>query len=199
MNKVDFKALLVSTHENICRLTAGKGEEYSSSDDQLASFKRYGVRAGLHPLKVWSVLYCKHADSIDSFVKRASKTGSMYFGTSEPIEGRIDDAILYLILLKALIKDSSVMTKGATISAAEAQKGWAGPAFIDEDEFKAPVPVVKTPPPAYYPKVEGGSSVTAKPPHHAIEIEKTPVGLRIDYSGISNPLVSNETPPVRET
>lgn len=188
MNKVDFKALLVSTHENICRLTAGKGEEYSSSDDQLASFKRYGVRAGLHPLKVWSVLYCKHADSIDSFVKRASKTGSMYFGTSEPIEGRIDDAILYLILLKALIKDSSVMTKGATISAAEAQKGWAGPAFIDEDEFKVPVPQPAAPFPFPFPP----------PPPPPPPPLPPSVGLRIDYSGISNPLVSNETPPKRE-
>lgn len=109
MDRNSFLDVVEKTFVEIRRLTATKGVEYSRSDDQLANFKRTGEDTSLHPVKVWQVFFNKHLDAIKHFTNRAGTIGSMYYGTSEPIEGRIDDAILYLILLKALIHDGRVI------------------------------------------------------------------------------------------
>lgn len=99
MNGSDFRQLLDETSDRLRELTTSKGVEYSNSDDQLANFKRLSQRLGLTPEAVILVYLTKHLDAIDSFVR----TGRVH---SEPITGRIDDAILYLVLLKAQIAES---------------------------------------------------------------------------------------------
>lgn len=99
MNGSDFRQLLDDTSTRLRELTASKGIEYANSDDQLANFKRLSQRLGLSPEAVILVYLAKHLDAIDSFVR----TGRVH---SEPIVGRIDDAILYLVLLKAQIAES---------------------------------------------------------------------------------------------
>lgn len=104
MRKDRFQQLIASTFTAIRDLTATKGQEYSNTAaqhdaDQHANFKRLAAELGLTPEKVLSVYLTKHLDSIKSFIR----TGAVL---SEPIEGRIDDAILYLILLKGLVADS---------------------------------------------------------------------------------------------
>lgn len=111
MDKDTFTGIIDGTFNEIRRLTATKGAEYSRSDDQLANFKRTGEDTSLHPVKVWQVFFNKHLDAIKHYTNRAGTPGSVIFGTSEPIEGRIDDAILYLILLKALIRDGSAINQ----------------------------------------------------------------------------------------
>lgn len=104
MNGSDFRQLLVSTHEQLLSLTNSKGAEYAHSEDQLANFKRLGAELGLHPTTVLKVYLQKHLDAITAYV-RARQAGDLPI-ESEPIDGRIDDAILYLILLKGLIHDT---------------------------------------------------------------------------------------------
>src|SRR5690606_34800971 len=91
-----FIEIVEQTFERIRELTASKGEEYSRDEDQLANFKRGAKDADISPRQVWVVFFNKHIDAIKTWV-RDGKEGS------EPIEGRIDDAILYLILLKAIV------------------------------------------------------------------------------------------------
>ena len=98
MTKSDYQKLMDETFVKIRAITASKGEEYSNSGDQLANFKRGAERTGLRPQHVWSVLFYKHLDAIDHYVR----TGSVL---SEDLDGRIDDAIHYLLLLKALYHD----------------------------------------------------------------------------------------------
>jgi uncharacterized protein (DUF849 family) len=102
VNGSDFLQLIDSTAEQLQRLTATKGAEYANSENQLANFKRLGKRLGLKPEAVILVYLTKHLDAIDSYVR----TGRVH---SEPIEGRIDDAILYLILLKASIREADLL------------------------------------------------------------------------------------------
>lgn len=101
MKKDEFKLLLAATFEQLNRLTDTKGEEYSGDDDQLANFKRLAEATLLYPEQAWLVLFTKHIDAIRSYC-RTRKT------LSEPIGGRIDDAILYLVLLKGLVHDYRV-------------------------------------------------------------------------------------------
>jgi len=98
MNHQEFQALLAHQAEVLQKITATKGAEYSNDEDQLANFKRLAAELGLPDIKVCLVYLTKHLDAIKSYAKRGEVM-------SEPIEGRIDDAILYLILLKGLIRD----------------------------------------------------------------------------------------------
>jgi hypothetical protein len=100
VNRQEFTKIIEDTFESIKTLNVTKGEEYSGEDDALANFKRTGKAQDLLPMKVWAVFASKHYDAINSFI-RNGKT------LSEPIEGRIDDLIMYLLLLKGLIADEA--------------------------------------------------------------------------------------------
>lgn len=99
MDKNRFISLIEETMANVMQLTATKGEEYSRDDDQLANFKRAAKEAMISPNQAWVVFFNKHIDSIKTHA--ANPLVQM----SEPINGRIDDAILYLLLYKAIVED----------------------------------------------------------------------------------------------
>jgi hypothetical protein len=61
----------------------------------LANFKRGAVDAGVTPEQVWVVFFNKHLDAIKYYCRHGKVL-------SESLDERIDDAILYLLLLKAL-------------------------------------------------------------------------------------------------
>jgi len=98
MHKIEFRCLIDSVYLSLIDLTTTKGEEYSRDADQLANFKRQAEELCMTPEKVLMVYLNKHLDAIKSFVK----TGKIH---SEPIQGRIQDAILYLILLQAIVEE----------------------------------------------------------------------------------------------
>ena len=114
MNRAELDSIITSTFETIVGLSGSKGEEYSNSADALANFKRNGERIGLDPLQIWHVYASKHYDSICTFIKDIA-TGKVR-NTSEPIEGRIDDLILYLIILKGLKQDKENESKPKAIN-----------------------------------------------------------------------------------
>lgn len=98
--KQQFQEIMEDTFETLRELTATKGEEYSGNQDQLANFRRSANDAGITPAKAWLVFFNKHIDAIKFHVK------NLAVRLSEPIEGRIDDAILYLLLYKAYVIES---------------------------------------------------------------------------------------------
>lgn len=100
MNAAQFEQILQDTYDTLLQLTRTKGAEYAHDADQLANFKRLSDRLGMPAEAILMVYLTKHLDSIESFIREPQK------GLSEPIDARIDDAILYLCLLKALIHDS---------------------------------------------------------------------------------------------
>lgn len=100
MTPAEFKQILIATLDRLIELTDSKGAEYAHSSDQLANFKRLSSRLSLTPEQILIVYLTKHLDAIENYVRNP------WQDLSEPIEGRIDDAILYLCLLKALIRDS---------------------------------------------------------------------------------------------
>jgi hypothetical protein len=89
-------AILSKQNQSLIDLTNTKGEEYSRTLDQLANFKRQADELGVGPITILMVYLNKHLDAI----KHHARHG---ITLSEPIEGRIDDAILYLTLYKALV------------------------------------------------------------------------------------------------
>lgn len=99
MNKEDFEKLRDEIFDKCQKLTKKKGEDYTKGNiDVLSNFKE-GDFLGLNPYQTLGVYMKKHIDAIYNYIKTAGEH------ESEPIDTRIQDAINYLIFLKALIED----------------------------------------------------------------------------------------------
>ncbi|MDR3427797.1 hypothetical protein [Silvimonas sp.] len=96
-----YKNLLDQTVTEIVRLSKLKGGEYAGDTDRLANFRRNGEQLDLPMEKCWAVYYNKHHDAVMQYIRDLS-TGK---GRQrlEPLGGRIDDMIVYLILFKAML------------------------------------------------------------------------------------------------
>jgi hypothetical protein len=95
-----------------------KGPEYANSEDRLGNFKRTASRQGTLPVTVLHTYLTKHLDSIDRFVTVWNKKGldAAVALSSEPIEGRLHDAVNYLVLLGALISEERTAMKGTSLT-----------------------------------------------------------------------------------
>lgn len=79
-----------------------KGRDYAGTDHQPdvnANFKRAAARWGVPVLAAWGVYFGKHIDAIETYVRTGGQA------ESEPILGRITDAVNYLFILLALLED----------------------------------------------------------------------------------------------
>lgn len=75
-----------------------KGVDYASKEDSLANFKRNATALGLTKYQIMMVYLNKHLDSINNAVKYhpdEPRTETV----SEPLRGRVIDAINYLSIL----------------------------------------------------------------------------------------------------
>lgn len=100
MNQETFNDLVQAAVDRKIALRRDKGTEYTQGDvDVLANFKKGGLDLRIPAMQIWWIYYKKHQDAILSFVKYGKE-----FST-EPIEGRIDDAQVYLDLLRGLVAE----------------------------------------------------------------------------------------------
>jgi hypothetical protein len=105
MHPIEFQRIFDETVAAVAGLASVKSGEYASNADldRLGNFKDAGKRQKLIPEKVLMVYLDKHFAAISNFVedltvKRARER-------SEPIDGRVNDLVLYAILLKCLIAE----------------------------------------------------------------------------------------------
>lgn len=98
-----YNEILCETMNKVAELSKLKGGEYAGDDDRLANFRRNGVALGLPLEAVWAVYAAKHWDAIIQSVKDivTGKTRQRM----EPLEGRIDDLITYLVLFKCALEE----------------------------------------------------------------------------------------------
>lgn len=101
MKTQEFNEIIGWVFDEIHQLSNSKGKEYAGEDDRLANFKQQAANLGLRPEQVWGVYASKHWSSVMTYI-RDMGTG-FNRDLSEPIEGRITDLILYLILLRCLV------------------------------------------------------------------------------------------------
>lgn len=96
--------LMHKTFKTVLELRVRKGAEYAGDhvDDALANFRRNAKDAGVSMEVCWRIYAGKHWDAISQYVRDTDKN---YFTRErmEPIEGRVDDLIVYLILFKAMV------------------------------------------------------------------------------------------------
>lgn len=81
-------------------IVQAKRPEYTEgNEDVLNNFKVIARELGLSPFEVWYVYFRKHIASIQQFCKNPDMK------TSEPIAGRVADAMNYLELFFALARE----------------------------------------------------------------------------------------------
>ena len=72
--------------------------EYAAEDDAFANFRQYSERSGVDVAQCLMICLEKHLCGIYSHL-------GGYTSQREPVAGRIGDAILYLLLLRALLEE----------------------------------------------------------------------------------------------
>lgn len=102
MKLEDRQYLAEELFQDCLAILESKGKAYSGNEDALANFKVNGERLGLSKYQIWSIYFNKHIDSINNAIKYNPKYP---VDKSEGMDGRIIDAINYLIILKALLEE----------------------------------------------------------------------------------------------
>lgn len=105
-SNAQWAKLLDSTFSELSRLAKTKGEEYSGTVDRLANFRRGALALGLTKEQVLMVYAGKHWDAIQTYVKEQADPSGTSRVLSEPISGRVDDLLVYLLLFKAMLEES---------------------------------------------------------------------------------------------
>lgn len=109
----DYARLLADTVDQIVSLSKNKGGEYAGDVDRLANFRRNSVQLGLPMEVIWSIYYNKHHDSLMQFCQDIASGKDR--PRTEPISGRVDDMITYLLLFKAMLVERGELTLKPTL------------------------------------------------------------------------------------
>lgn len=103
MKYSDKDKIFAETIQRIIKLNSTKAGEYAIDSDALANFKQEALDNGIPVEVVWRVFANKHWRAISRYV--ADIQAGITRPSSEPITGRIDDMIVYLILLHCILED----------------------------------------------------------------------------------------------
>ena len=102
MTNNDFNKIVSESIDLIQTVLVNKAREYASEGDRLANFKDGAMITGLTPeMTLWAYM-AKHLSSIKKII---DDMGNGELPTEELLNEKIGDAINYLILLKATIKE----------------------------------------------------------------------------------------------
>lgn len=98
-----FEAIIEEAIAAIRKLSKEKGGEYAGDSDRLANFRRHAAENEVPMELIWKVYAGKHWDAVSQYIKDLvhSKTRPR----SEPITGRVDDLIVYLLLFKLMYEE----------------------------------------------------------------------------------------------
>ena len=99
MNREDFMNLTENMHKEEKEEYLKKNADYADREGKniLANFERVSKHLNITPQMALLVYLEKHMDAIRSYIRYGSVM-------SEPIEGRIKDARVYLSLLRAMVE-----------------------------------------------------------------------------------------------
>ena len=98
----DFDKITERLMGEIRTMRDTKGKEYAGPRDRFDNFNRLSKRMGISRNQVWQVYFTKHLDAIESYIR----DGQTY--STENIQGRIIDAMTYLLLLAGMIEEDEL-------------------------------------------------------------------------------------------
>lgn len=157
MKRSDLEDLIETTFEKVKKLNATKGKEYAPDEEALGNLYDAAEDFGLDPKVVAGIYLRKNYLAIRSFVR----TGAVL---TEPIEDRVADLILYLVLLLGLVDDERADEQGIVEHAGENQLAMMplmpGEEVLDADQVRTLAEIRERFTPAWpEPAVTDGSDV----------------------------------------
>lgn len=105
MTKVERTIIAEELFEECKTILDGKGIAYSGPEDVNDNFKRNAKLLGMSKYQVLSVYMNKHLDSIHNAIKENPYNP---VEKTEGMRGRIADAINYLVILEAMLKEDKL-------------------------------------------------------------------------------------------
>lgn len=106
MTHQEFDVLLSIIVDKVRQLGTTKGREYAGGEDRFGNFNRLAARMGITREQVWQVYFTKHLDSLETYIREKGAVT-----VTEPIQGRILDAITYLTLLYGMVEETQNTTR----------------------------------------------------------------------------------------
>jgi len=106
MKKEEFISLMDSMHQEEKEEHLRKNADYADREGKniLANFERVSQNLNITPQTALLIYMEKHIDAIRTYIRYGSVT-------SEPIEGRIKDARVYLSLLRAMVEQRKALER----------------------------------------------------------------------------------------
>jgi hypothetical protein len=106
MKKDEFISLMDSMHEEEKEEHLKKNADYADRNglNILANFERVAQNLNITPQMALLIYMEKHMDAIRTYIRFGSVM-------SEPIEGRIKDARVYLSMLRAMVEQKKAIEK----------------------------------------------------------------------------------------
>jgi hypothetical protein len=105
MNRKDFNEIVKKRQELIERVLVNKGAEYANEQNVFYNFeKAVGISfSNSREMVAWEYM-TKHLQSIKDLIDADSKQGPKQYPAIPTVEEKIGDAINYLILIEAMLK-----------------------------------------------------------------------------------------------
>lgn len=132
MLKSEFNSFVSKKLGEIVTLGQQGQSEYAQGQDAFDNFNRLAVELGMDRKAVLMVYFSKHRDGVLSYLKG-------HKSQREPVQGRIKDMIVYLLLLWAMVEEEEASQK--TIDYAEKRTGVTKTLIRYENEVKDAIPV----------------------------------------------------------
>jgi hypothetical protein len=98
MTNDELIAFFEKTMKEIIELRKVKAVDYSEPDDAFMTVRRVAQDSGMKPEQVLHIFMTKHYDAVRKHLVDPGPT-------TEPIDSRINDLIVYLILIKAMLSE----------------------------------------------------------------------------------------------
>lgn len=98
-----WNEMIEEMFEEVRHLAKAKGGEYSGDTDRLLNFRRNARGFGIPMELVWGIYAAKHWDAVQQYVQ--DLVNKKERERLEPINGRIKDLIVYLLLLEAMLEE----------------------------------------------------------------------------------------------
>jgi hypothetical protein len=112
MTTIEFEKEVDAIFSECKNTLINKGREYQSTEEEgvdvFANFARGAADVAINRESILWIYFSKHRDSLSTFIKDLQKGKSIKEiekNLTEPINGRIIDAINYLLLLNSMIND----------------------------------------------------------------------------------------------
>ena len=105
MQRRQFEEVSDELYEMVIETLLRKGVEYQKDNNVFSNFEENAKDLGLTKYQIWNIYFNKHVKSISNAIKTNPEDPTAK-EMPEKLQGRIVDAVAYLLLLNGMISEA---------------------------------------------------------------------------------------------